>query len=569
MEVVEKNNKTALPFPAIIAVLALLSYGNIWFFRDVVWDDNCWLQSLYSSINLNDFLQTGFVELRRVPLGIFLYYFFKLHKTTDYFYEIWHTVNMITQIGTPVFLYLFIKNMFKNCSIPAFFIGISYTVLPLDYTLPYATVTSYRLSIMLGVLSFYLTEKAFIDEKPRWSLILTALLVSGISYYVFLEGTIIFEPARLFVIWYILNKRNGVQQGVMKKAFVYWMPFFILCIPLGVYKLMFKPYGIYAGTYTTDPLFILNWKLNAKTIAYLMHVQWIQFAQKIGYAKISSFFTGLLGTIFSIYFTKNSILQQHEPSGGSWKNIWQTVRPIFILGMLLFIPAILLLNFVGSYLGRAMNSSHATIVQFGYAVVTGVVLYLFYAVSTGSHLKNKIYRAIIVCIFGLGVFFNNLNLDLYFNAWKEQNKFWQAFEKRFPALPEKAKFMIDAKDRAGQLYTDLDNYYKLEFALNLLYARSDNPSDFRRYSVYTPDKLQEHFNQETATVERLTHFGKETADTRDMIIVKYKDGEIFINREIIKKYPDISYKKWADKELPELPRPVIYPLRQKLKGFIK
>ena len=93
-------------FPLFIAFLAILSFGRIWFLRDVVWDDNCWLLSVYSTKNLEGFLNTGYVELRRVLHGTFVYYFLKIHKNSDYVYLIWHSINIFIQIASPVFLYL-------------------------------------------------------------------------------------------------------------------------------------------------------------------------------------------------------------------------------------------------------------------------------------------------------------------------------------------------------------------------------------------------------------------------------------------------------------------------------
>src|SRR4030066_2442096 len=101
-------------FLVVIAAIAIISYGRIYFFNDIVWDDNCWLLAAYASSNLEQFLNTGFYELRRVPMGAFLYYLFSLHKTTNHPYLIWHTINIIVQVITPVFLYLFIKGLFRG-----------------------------------------------------------------------------------------------------------------------------------------------------------------------------------------------------------------------------------------------------------------------------------------------------------------------------------------------------------------------------------------------------------------------------------------------------------------------
>ena len=223
-------------FPIIIAIFAVLSYGRVWLFRNVMWDDNCWLLSIYSSKNLADFLNTGWYELRRVPLGTFFYYFFDLYKNTNYFYEVWHFINTITQVVTPIFLYFFIANLFIGKRLLGFFIAISYVLFPLDYTLPYASGINYRIGMMLGVISFYFTERGLAKENIRWLYLLVALLLAGLSHYVFIEGTIIFEPARLFVIGYILGRKKSTHSILWKKLMALWFPFFLICIPLVFYK---------------------------------------------------------------------------------------------------------------------------------------------------------------------------------------------------------------------------------------------------------------------------------------------------------------------------------------------
>ena len=80
------SQQKEIPFAkTFIAILAVLAYGRIYFLRDVFWDDNCWLLSVYASKDIIEYLNTGWFELRRVSLGLFTYYFFSLHRSRDLF----------------------------------------------------------------------------------------------------------------------------------------------------------------------------------------------------------------------------------------------------------------------------------------------------------------------------------------------------------------------------------------------------------------------------------------------------------------------------------------------------
>ena len=132
---------------------------------------------------------------------------------------------------------------------------LSLVVFPLDTTLPYLSAINYRIATLLTLVSFYLTQRSFAKEGTRWTLLLMALAISSLSHYIFLELTIVFELPRLFIIGYIFYKEGTEGKALIKKTLTYWLPFFILCIPLVIYKLTSKPYGIYGGIYKTDFFF--------------------------------------------------------------------------------------------------------------------------------------------------------------------------------------------------------------------------------------------------------------------------------------------------------------------------
>lgn len=571
-------------FPLLIALLAVLSYGRIFFLRDVFWDDNCWLLSGFSSGTLDQFLNTGFYEMRRAPLGIFFYYFFSLHKTTGQAYLIWHSINMIIQILTPVFLYFFLKNIFRDKRLLSFFIAASFVIFPLDNTLPYLSAINYRIAILLALISFYLTEKAFGRDNP-WFLLIPSLLISGLSYYVFMEAAIVFEPARLFVIGYILRKKGLDGKGLIKKSLKYFLPFFLLCIPLVLYKLTYKSYGIYGGKYKTDIFFFSRWKEHAKLIGIFLFYQWKVLSEYVKDVKIWTILISFLAAGIGFFAIKklphiirdelsNSNMPAPHSVKGEFKRVWHYVRIVFFVGIVFLAPAVLFMEFARLEIGPGFNSSHFTLLQIGYAIIMGCLIFSGYAVFINSYGRVRLLGLSLVLIIGAGIFFNNLNLDMYFNSWEKQTRFWKSFTKRFPSLPENAIFMMDARDPYYYDTPDLDNTYDLEYMLNLLYADSDKPEKFRRYRVLAVEEVDSDIwkhkcDQAGAEgIRRATHYGKETLNPCEFVVVHYRNGELLVNREIKEKYPDIPYRMWLEKDFPKLPEPVSYPLRHKFEGLI-
>ena len=77
-------------------------------------------------------------------------------------------------------------------------------------------------------------------------------------------------------------------------------------------------------------------------------------------------------------------------------------------------PALLFTEFARWEIGPGMNSSHFAILQFGYAIIIGCLIYIF-MVHFKFLYKDAIVQFSLAVVIGAGVFFNNLNLDLYFN----------------------------------------------------------------------------------------------------------------------------------------------------------
>ncbi len=570
-------------FSLIIGSLALLSYIRILLLLNVFEDDNAWLVSVYASSNLSEFLNTGWIELRRVPQGVFLYYFLGAHRLFDNPYILWQSLNLSIQVASPLLLYYFLNNLIKDRYL-AFLSACCFIVYPIDTTLPVFSNIYYRIGIILTIISFYLTERG-LSKDIRWVFLFISFLLSGISHYILIEGTIALEPARLFFIGYIFYNKGIASKDLFKKTLIVWLPFFLLCIPLIMYKLMFKPYGIYAGTYKTDISFLLNFAIYKELVKMFLFANWkIMLSKYLSYLTVWSILSGLFAIAMSIYMfrrydvsSKLNLKMSNQAHPDLEANGRSPLLIFVVLGVVLLVPPVIMYGLAGRAPKFGPNSRHGIILQMGYAIILGSILYAIYKrASKGSRLL--VVNLFIAIFIALGVFFNNMNLDIYFSAWEEQKDFWQVFTKRFPTLPEKADFFLVIDQDRPMDILNLDTSYDLEFAINMLYAKSKDPKRFRSYKVIASDEwksLEKHVEKSNNTFNRLSHWGEDMFKIEELIIIHYSKNKLLMNKEIIEQYPDIAYRILADKNFPELsirqahdvPESASYPLRKKLSGF--
>jgi hypothetical protein len=306
------------------------------------------------------------------------------------------------------------------------------------------------------------------------------------------------------------------------------------------------------------------------------YFQWKALVEDIDHTNAGSIVMGIGAIILGfVLFKRRSLsnndefIRRHACSDKVLKNAlakhWNSERLFLLFGVAFSVPPACLFMYAQLALyGSHMNSSHAALLQIGFAFLAGTLLFIVYSVSRSLPRMETIGRWCMALLLGLGVFMTNKHLDLYFYSWEQQTQFWQSFTQRFPRLPEKAVFFFDVQDDA--YVSDLRNYYDFEFQLNLLYARSAAPEQFHKYSVYTMEDFarnSKHLANEKL-IQRPTHLGPEVLNPREFIVVRYRNDELLVNREIAERYPDIAYKPWLDKDVPLLPEPVFYVFRHKL-----
>lgn len=570
-----------------IVLLAIAAAGRVVFVHDIISDDNNWLRSIYSTDGLRAFLDTGFFEMRRPVLGSYLYSLFWLHKHTEWFFTAWHALNLLTVIATPVVLYLFMRSFLNGNRVLALFISIAFVAFPLDHTLAYASANNYRVGLLCGLLSLYLTDRHLTNRTASPLQLALSLAALATGTYVFIEALVALELGRLLVISRRLDDRSGNKgSALILPTLRAWTPYALLLLPLVLYKLGYKPYGIYEGLYRLDPLALVDLQSNLVTFAHFLFFPWFIFASQLDVARLPSILSGLAAALSVWFVLPNIVVAKQDaltsPASGAstgwrdiWKGVWRKYRIVPILGVLFLVPATLLFQLAGRPVKWGLYSTHAVLAQVGYSILLGFLFYLLFLTWRNMPTRRWAIRAAIPLVLGTGVFFANVNLDIYLQTMEAKNRFWQSFTQRFTTLPEKADFVFDI--RIGSLYIDGPHYYyEYEFPLNLLYARSDQPHEFQRYRVYTSRELLHTLRRAGLSVENLregylerkTWHGTDTINPWKFIVVQYRNNVLRVNREILDANPDTPYRALLDKPFPALPVPAVsYPLRGKQPGF--
>ncbi|MBE3139994.1 MAG: hypothetical protein IMZ53_05360 [Thermoplasmata archaeon] len=263
---------------------------------------------------------------------------------------------------------------------------------------------------------------------------------------------------------------------------------------------------------------------------------------------------GELGNIYNFFCPKEE--------GGKTR-----INMIIMLGLLLLVPVVIMYEYADRFLNVGLNSRHGCIMQFGNAlIIGGLICIIINKLFTTLKYKKQFIMLFMAVLLGLGTFFINLNLDQYFKIWEQEKQFYKAFMERFPALPKNSDFMFDIQLEIPLGYSYV--LYNAEYPINMLYAESKKPKEYRRHKVTDCNYLKEYKKIGTTQYEHLYHWGKDIFDTRELIVIRWQPGEFLVNREIVNKYPNVDYKYIADKDIPLLPSVSTYPLREKMNAFL-
>lgn len=552
-----------------LLVLGMLCYARLYAINSTFWDDNCWMLSLYSSGNLDGFLDAGFRELRRVAFGSFIYYLISLHKNTDIYFPVFHTINIITQTCTPIFIYLIVRKVLDKGNL-AFFVALVAILYPIDTTTPIVSNITYRIGLLLSVISLY-TSVAAIGETVRWRLIAVSMACAALAQYVFIEGAVALEPARLLIIWHLLS-RGEMEKSRLRKTFpVLAALFLIIVIPLVYYKLTHKPYGIYAGTYQSDPFFLLRWRMHRRAVAALFFLNWFFFSKFLAQNVLSawSVILAITGALAG-YLRLGGLMGKGDGGAfsGSFGRACRENRFVFLLGLAFYLPPVLMYEFASRVVFTGVESRHGTLLVIGLALIWGGLFHAIYTSVATSSYRLRMAHAAMAMFIGTGIFFHNVNHDLYLASQRDQQQFWRAFTRRFPTLPEKSAFLFDVEAPPSFYISPYYVPYSIELYLNMLYARSEGPGGFRNYIAAPVEFLLEDKDMSVLFSRRHPGTGHPFDGREPLYVIKYMEGKIYVNNEILMVEPKVRYGKLLHGDFGEHPRTECnYPLRYKLNGY--
>lgn len=555
-----------------LLLLTFVAYGRVWQIQDVIWDDNAWLRSIYSTETLADFLKIGFESLKREPLGVFFYWFFRLHRDTSLFFIIWHGLDILVLSLTAMTIYVLIDRLFKHKSL-AFFSAIAFIVFPLDYTIGYVSAINYRISLLLMVVSL-LFSVGTVHKTNRRFLFLGSLITAGIAQYVFLEASFCFEPLRFWLFAFLFGGAQWYRQEHLQAALRKIIPFLLLSLPLIIYKLTVHTSGVHVGLYKPDITNLFALKLYAVSLAHFIFFPWVVLGLNATIIRWGTLFAAFLAIVVCVMMFQISNRQSVMGTSGINKALplKQDKRMIFLFALTSMIPVFLLFQLIGRPISWGLDSTHAVLCQLGYALLIGYFLnWLWSGPLSGFSMRKFAYAPAIIMglILAVGVFFSNLNIDQYYASWQSQSKFLSELLGRFPRLKQNTYFIADINSK--DLYSDL-RYYDIELPINLLYAQSTAKKEFYQYRIITAKDF-EPFAQAPAEAQRLgkikinlaSDHGLQPVDISQFIFIYYRDANLLVNEEISAKFPDISYKSWLNRTVPKQDQHVpVFPLRAKL-----
>ncbi len=555
-----------------LVLLTFVAYGRVWQIQDVIWDDNAWLRSIYSTETLADFLKIGFESLKREPLGVFFYWFFRLHRDTSLFFIIWHSLDILALSLTAVTICALVDRLFKHGQL-AFFSGVAFIVFPLDYTIGYASAINYRISLLLMVVSLLLSVGS-INKTDRRFLFLGSLITAGVAQYVFLEASLCLEPLRFWLFAFLFGGAQWHRQEYLRAALRKMIPFLLLCLPLIIYKLTVHTAGVHAGLYKLDITNLLALKLYAISLAHFIFFPWVVLGLNATIIQWGTILMAFLAIVISVTMFQMSNSQTAVETSGVNKPrpLKQDRLIIFLFALISVAPIFLFFQLIGRSISWGIDSTHAVLCQMGYALSIGYFLnWLWSGPLSGISVRKfactpAVFMGLILAV---GVFFNNLNIDQYYASWQSQSRLLSELLNRFPYPAQNIYFVADLNNK--DLYSDI-RYYDMEFPVNLLYARSAKKKEFYQYRIITANDF-EPFAHAPREIQRLgkisinlaSDHGVHPVDINRCIFIYYRDEKLLVNEEIATRFPDISYKSWLDRTLPKQDQAMpVFPLRAKL-----
>lgn len=548
---------------AVICFFCLATTYQLFQINDFFWDDNCWILQINQYPQLNDFLNGGWYEMRRAPVGAFYYLYFSAWFVFEQPFLFWNTVTVAIHFGTALATYILISRLTDGNSGIAFLTSLVLILAPLDQTLAYLSATNYRLGLFLSLISLILTFDGVLKKGvARTTYFFSAILLNLIATTTLTESAIALEPFRIALIWWALTRQGENATPILtttKFAILFLLPL----LPFILYKLTAKPYGMYASMYSTDVWAVFDLRSHYETASELFLGMWRHLHGKPNLNPISTYIFASIALVLVWISLRN--LNAATAREFHKLKLSNPAVVLFIAGAIIAAPQQFLFEFAGREFKWGVDSSHAIFMQVGVAmataafcllVCTGVLkgLARIPVFASAPRAENWIIRLLAVIFAVLGVHFTNMNMSLIADGTVKENAFWAAFSERFPSLPSGSSFVMDVYTPSFHDAADLDTTYDLEARFNLIYSNGKNDAPFRQFSVMSPEEMrQTNIDYMSGDIiSRMTRFGIISIDPKEATIIAYRNGKIFVNEEILAIKPKPPYSPWLNYSKPSV-----------------
>lgn len=550
-----------------LAILSVATFIQMIFIRDVYWDDNCWLLSRYANDSMAGFLDDGFNEMRRTPLGVFYFLYYSVHVLSEHPFLYWNSAALSIQVLSSWAVYALGLKLVPEQRTTALLVAIFYVVMPLDHTMPYLSATNYRLGFLFEITSLLLTYRAVQGHRPVLNLIASVLL-SLFAATTLTEAVVAMEPARMLMIWYAFGSNGSLRDRLMRLA-RYGLVFAIPLLPYVYYRIVYKPYGMYSSVYQANFADLFDLGHHYELLRQLFFGFWrhINSQQNLNPWPIVVLGIGLAIITFFV-FIRLKIDAKEAPTLSD--NRIAHYKKLALIGIVIVAFQQILFTFAGREFRWGPDSTHGIFMQLGVVIFEAALVMFIHDKLMRSGRLTLLTRygvAATAALFAyLGVHYNNKNISMFLAGTEKQEQFWNAFTERFPTLPPRATFIFDTYVSSFHDSADMDTGYDIEAYLNLLYAQHAGSDEFHQYSVLAPEEIRQmSIDYEAKTpITRMTRFGLDTIDPNVATIVAYRDGRIYVDKEILTIEPGVKYAPWIhDTGLPTSDGVGTFPYRHK------
>ena len=527
-----------------LAFLAIASFVRMFDVRDVYWDDNCWLLARYARSGLTEFLDDGFSQMRRAPLGVFYYLYFGIHRLSDQPFLYWNTIALLIQMLSTWMVYALVRTLLPKLMLPALVAAVAYVALPLDHTMPYVSGTNYRLGFLLALCSCWLSLRAVLGGRPRLYLLL-AVILALFNTIVLTETALPLEVVRLVMIaWVLPVTQSWVTR--LRALVGYALLFGFPHLPYVWYRLTFKPYGMYQSVYQHNLGDVFNWHSYYELMQNVPFGLWRHLLSAPNLNPGIVMPLALLAGVGAFLIIRNLMASEGEQASAGHR---KAAFFLLLLGLIVILCQQGLLVFAGREFRWGPDSTHGIFIQLGTSLIVSSFSLLLCSKYGNSKLQVFITRllfpVILAAVALLGVHYNNKNLSLLINESQKQERFWMAFMERFPVLPPRATFIFDIYVDSFHDASDLDTGYDIDAWLNLLYAKNGEEGGFYRYTAMAPEEMRmRRLDFSKLRLGVSTRFGLMDLEAGKTIPIAYRDGVIYAGDEIRGLLPPVPYVEW-------------------------